>query len=136
MSKQITNPSKRLPKAPKIDHVVTQYLYGPDLLVAAEGGWTQSEGFGFRMTYTVNFERATADFDIGRKDSLILYGGGKAEPIEYDKHDGYSGELSYFLECVRTNQKPERVTADDAVTGLQIIEAEKRSVETGQAVVV
>jgi len=120
----------------EIDHVLTQYLYGPDLIVSAEGSWTQAEGFGFRMQYTVNFERATADFDIGRKDSLMLYGGGKAEAVQHGHHDGYSGELGYFLECVRTNQKPERVTADDAVMGLQIVEAEKRSIETGQAVVV
>jgi hypothetical protein len=32
---------------------------------------------------------------------------------------------------VKTKQRPERVTADDAVAGLQIAEAERRSVESG-----
>lgn len=123
-----------------IDHVVTQYAYGSGQsapMVVAEGGWAMSNGWGFRMTYTVNFERATADFDIGRKDgSLLLHAGGKTETIEHPTTDGYTGELAYFLECVKTNQKPERVTADDAVMGLTIIEAERRSIETGQVVVV
>ena len=32
----------------------------------AEGGWAMTPGFGFTMSYTVVFERATADYDVGR----------------------------------------------------------------------
>ena len=49
---------------------------------------------------------------------------------------GYAGEMAYFIDCVRTGRKPTRVTAEDAVVGLRIVEAEKRSVETGQPVAV
>ena len=58
-------------KSGEIDHVVTQYLYAATparASVTAEGSWTAAEGFGFRMQYTVHFERATADFDLARKD--------------------------------------------------------------------
>lgn len=121
----------------EIDHVATQYLYGSGPLVYAEGSWGASPGYGFTMRYNVNFERATADFDFARKPAtLMLSGDGKSEPVEHAKHDGYMGEISYFLECVKTGQKPQRVTADDAVTGLQIIEAERKSIETGTVVVV
>lgn len=118
----------------EVDHVLTQYLFGDDpaRLVSAEGSWTLADGFGFRMQYLVNFERATADFDIARSPTLLLHGNGKSEPIAVPATDGYAGELAYFIECVRTNQKPQRVTADDAVAGLEIVEAEKRSVESGQ----
>ena len=60
----------------------------------------------------------------------------KDEAVEHSQLDGYMGEISYFLECVKTGQKPQRITADDAVTGLQIIEAERKSIETGVVVVV
>lgn len=59
-------------------------------------------------------------------------GKGKVETIETSKVDGFVGELTYFIECVKTKTKPDRVTADDAVMGLTIIEAEKRSIETGK----
>jgi predicted dehydrogenase len=119
----------------EIDHVVGQYRYesGPaaGAIVAAEGGWTQADGFGFRMQYLVNFEQATADFDIGRKPTLQVHKDGKSETIETSGRDGYVGELTYFLECVRAGKKPEIVTAADAVAGLKIVEAEKRSIASG-----
>jgi predicted dehydrogenase len=122
----------------EIDHVVTQYRFAsPDApaAVSAEGSWAAAEGFGFRMQYTVQFERATADYDVARKDAaLTLYADGKATPVETPREDGYTGELRYFTECARANRRPERVTADDAVTSIEIAEAEGRSIETGEAV--
>ena len=126
----------------EVDHVVTHYLFdgtqagpgqaAPGPLVTAEGGWTMSAGHPFSMRATVVFERATADYDLTRKDTLLLYADGKSEPVPHPTHDGWTGELSYFLECVKTGQRPTRVTADDAVAGLQIVEAERRSVESGR----
>jgi predicted dehydrogenase len=95
-----------------------------------------SPGFGFRMQFNVNFDRATAEYQFGRETPLLLYADGKTETVEHARHNGYVGEMSYFLECVKTNTRPQRVTADDAVMGLQIVEAEKKSVETGQVVMV
>jgi predicted dehydrogenase len=121
-------------KSGEIDHVVTQYQYdnGP-ASVTAEGSWAAAEGFGFRMQYTVHFERATAEFDFGRKDgALTVHADGKPQPLDLPKRDGYAGELSYFIDCVKSGKKPSRVTAEDAVMGLQIVEAEKKSIETGQ----
>jgi hypothetical protein len=83
------------------------------------------------MRYTVVFERATADYDLARPETLMLSADGKSEPVPHATHDGWTGELGYFLECVKTKQKPERVTADDAVVGLKIMEAERRSVTSG-----
>ncbi|HSU67270.1 MAG TPA: Gfo/Idh/MocA family oxidoreductase [Tepidisphaeraceae bacterium] len=120
----------------EIDHVVTQYIYDRPQLVAAEGAWGLAQGFEFTMQLTVNFDRATVEYISGREHPLMLYADGKAQPVEHPKHTGYAGEMSYFIECVKTHTPPRRVTADDAVAGLQIIEAEKKSIETGQVVVV
>ncbi|HET6250442.1 MAG TPA: Gfo/Idh/MocA family oxidoreductase [Tepidisphaeraceae bacterium] len=117
----------------EIDHIVTQYLFDGPALVVAEGGWCQADGWPFAMRYTVNFERATADYDSSRADEpLLLYEGGKKQTIEAAKSDGFVGELSYFLECVAAGKRPQRVTAEDAVMGLTIIEGEKRSVGSGR----
>ncbi len=121
----------------EVDHVATQYLYDGEhapALVTAEGSWTQAEGFGFSMRYTVNFERATADFDLARTAApLMVAADGKNQPVAPPtKGDGYVGEMTYFADCVRAKRQPRRVTADDAVVGLQIAEAERRSVFSGR----
>jgi predicted dehydrogenase len=115
----------------RTDHITTEYLYddGP-ALVTAEGSWCMATGFSFTMRYTVNFERATADFDITREHQLIVSQDGHAEPLDF-AGDGYEAELAYFLQCVETGQRPTVVTAADAVAGLQVLEAEQRSIDAG-----
>lgn len=118
----------------QIDHVLSEFVYDRLGIVAAEGAWGMAPGYGFRMGYTANFERATADYQFGREQTLILYADGKPQQVDHPTHDGYTGELSYFLECVRTNTRPQRVTAEDAVTSIQLVEAEKQSIQSGGVV--
>jgi len=121
-----------------IDHVVTQYEVASDAIVHAEGGWAMTPGFGFNMSYTVNFERATADYDIARgKEALRLSEAG--QPAEFirmppDPPDGYVGELRHFIDAVRLGKPPTVVTGDDGLSAVEICEAEERSVQQRQIV--
>jgi predicted dehydrogenase len=117
----------------KTDHIVTQYVYDDVPVVSAEGAWCLAEPFAFSMRYTVNFEKATADFDLAREHPLALHAGGKTEHIDFTG-DGYQAELAYFVDCVAKNKRPEIVTVHDAVESLRLIEAEQQSIETGQLV--
>jgi len=124
----------------EIDHVQTQYLYGGPAgdipIISAEGSWAMDAAWPFSMRYTANFEHASADYVSSRTPTLLLYAGGKTEDIAVSTEDGYAGELRYFVNCVNSGQKPDRVTASDAVAGLEIIEAERKSVQTGKVVAV
>ena len=82
----------------------------------------------------MNFERATADYDLGRKETLMLHADGKSQPVEHATHDGYIGELQLLRRVREGGEEAQRVTADDAVNGLEIIEAEKKSVDSQQFV--
>jgi predicted dehydrogenase len=115
-----------------IDHVITRYDFGPaGPLVVAEGGWSMSPGFGFAMQFTVNFERATAWFDLASPTPLMLAREGRREPVPIEKGAGYAGEIDYLLECIRTGRKPSVVTVADAARSVQIVEAEVQSIRTG-----
>ena len=119
-----------------IDHVVTQYNYPGGPAVYAEGGWLL---FGnFNMSYTVLCERATLDYDLSRgADALVITEQGKAaRVVKPAGGDGYSGELSYMLEAVLTGKAPKVVTAQDALSAVEICEAEAKSVKTGKVVAV
>ncbi|MEX0742179.1 MAG: Gfo/Idh/MocA family oxidoreductase, partial [Phycisphaeraceae bacterium] len=118
----------------RTDYIVTQYDFGKDgPVVSSEGSWSMQDAFGFSMRCTVNFEKATADFTIDNEQGLIVHEGDKSTPIEMDS-DGYHEELRYFVDCVANKRKPEIVTAEDAVQSIKIVEAEARSIETGEVV--
>ncbi len=119
-----------------VDHVVAQYQFASGACVHAEGSWCMTPGFGFSMSYTVNFERATADFDLSRgADALKLFENGQpARVIASDGPDGYVRELQHFIESIRTGKPPTVVTARDAVSAVELCEAEERSVKSGQIV--
>lgn len=121
-----------------IDHVITQYEVDSGAAVHAEGSWAMTPGFGFNMSYTVNFERATADYDIARgKEALRLSEAGQPAhtiTLPADPADGYIAELRHFVECCRIGQPPTVVTAADALASVEICEAEERSVRERQIV--
>jgi predicted dehydrogenase len=116
-----------------IDHVVAMYQFENGATVSAEGSWAMAEGFGFNMAFTVNFERATVDYDLARgAEAMRLFVPGKpAESIKPEGGDGYVGELRHFLECIRVGRPPSVVTARDGLQAVEICEAEERSVTTG-----
>ena len=118
-----------------VDHLVTQYLVAGGPMVFAEGSWSMNRGFGFNMAYTVNFERATADYDLSRAPNpLRLCRDGQSEFIHPPGGDGYLGELEYFLGCIAAGKAPELVTLADAISAVEICEAEERSVQSRQIV--
>lgn len=118
----------------EVDHLTTQFHYDNVPHVIAEGGWAYTDGFGFSMRYTVNFETATADFDLAREQPLLLIENGKSTPVDAGPGHGYTAELRYFLTCVRSKQRPTVVTAEDGVRSLQLVEAEVKSVRSGETV--
>ncbi|HXI50460.1 MAG TPA: Gfo/Idh/MocA family oxidoreductase, partial [Candidatus Saccharimonadales bacterium] len=118
-----------------IDHVVTQYEVDSGAIVHAEGAWAMTAGFGFNMSYTVNFERATADYDSSRgAEALRLCEPGQAaRAVSCPGPDGYVGELRYFVDCAGQGRQPAVVTARDGLGSVEICAAEELSVNTRQS---
>ena len=119
-----------------IDHVVAQYVYESGTVVSAEGSWSMTPGFGFNMSYTVNFETATIDYDLARgDDALKLFAEGKEpETLKLDEPDGYVGQITHLLEAIRSGRQPSQVTVEDGVRSVELCEAARRSIETAEIV--
>ena len=117
-----------------IDHVVTQYKVAGGATVYAEGSWLLASGFS--MAYTVMFERASIDFDSARgADALQLMEEGQpARVIKPEGVDGYVEELLHFITAIQSGQPPTMVTAADALSAVEICEAEERSIQTGRVI--
>jgi predicted dehydrogenase len=118
-----------------LNHMTTSYFFaeGGPLQVSAEGGWTAA-GWPFRMRFTVEFEKAVADFDFGRPKPLMLAKDGHWREIELPTLSGYEGEVRHMLAAVSARKRGDRAsisaTLDDAVTVTGILEAERKSLQT------
>ena len=91
-------------------------------------------GFGFQMQYTVNFEHATAVFDLAATDPLRLVRNGKSQAVKVKAGMGYEHEIAYFVKCVRTGTRPRTVEPASAALSVKLVEAEVRSIRTGRPV--
>lgn len=117
-----------------LHHVTTLYRFakGPEHVVA-EGGWNHTSGFPFFMGFTVVFERATAEFALGRTPLLTLAQDGKSEAVELEAHTGYDGEVRHLLSVLAGRTKP-RATIAEAVELVRMLEAEQKSLTSGRPV--
>ena len=89
------------------------------------------------MQYTVNFDRATAVFDLAAKSPLMLYESGQSpRAIELESAMGYDLEIAYFIDCIAAGQPPRTVTMKDATNCIRILEAERQSVLSGKPVTI
>ncbi len=112
-----------------IDHVTTQYFVECGAAIHAEGSWAMAKGFGFNMAFTVNFENATADYDIARGvDALKVSHEGQNQSIKPGGIDGYVNEFAHLVDSIRNGRPTSIVTAEDGWRAVHICEAEERSI--------
>lgn len=121
----------------EIDHVVAQYEFDSSVMVHAEAGWAMAPGFPFSMSYTVNFERGTLDYDSSRgpdKVLIVCADGQQPETHAAAGEDGYVGEIRHFVECVREQKPSKIITPADGLTAIEMCETAGHSVRLNQPV--
>jgi len=121
---------------PKVDHVITHYLYGGgDMVVVVEGGWAMPGTYPFEMAFEVLGEKGCLSFSTSNDPMLRwMPFDGEAVTPEYRATTGYQQELEYFTACLAEGKQPERVQPFEAREAVRLVMAEKQSAETGQIV--
>lgn len=119
----------------EIDHVQTQYHFNDGPMVMAEGCWLPKNDLPFRMTYLVNFENATALYDLNAENQLQVFREGE-EPETIPMPDEYAFDLQIaeFINAVQTGESPKTAPLSDGVKSAIIAEAERESIRLGQRV--
>lgn len=117
------------------DHIVTQYHYGDEKAVVAEGGWMMTESYGFKMSFDVVLEKAVITFDCTREPSFKVHpADGEAFTPEVPSGDGYSREIEYFAQMVSGKTLPTILTPDQSRDSVRLVLAEIESARTHQPV--
>lgn len=117
-------------------HIVTQYVYGDDQVVTAEGGWGMMPGFGFEMSFNLVMEKATIVYDLTREPALrVCPAEGEVFTPEVSKDDGYVRQIEHFAKAVQGQAVPEVITLAQSRDSVKIVEAERLSVDTHKQVI-
>lgn len=109
-------------------HVTALYRFagGPER-ITAEGGWMTTPGFPFRMRYTVQFERAVADWDLSRTDKLLLTTTSGTTAVPLPDESAYDREVAAFILAI-VHGGPAPVTLADALLVSRVLEGELASI--------
>ena len=89
------------------------------------------EGYGFNMSYTANFEKATACYLLDNEETLTLFRSNyKPELIKLDEGMGYEFEIRSFVDDILSNKRVNIDLLKQAAESVRIIESEMVSIKS------
>lgn len=119
----------------EFDHTVTQYLYGNDCVITAEGGWIMAPGFGFDMSFKIMLEKATLVYSSAQEPTFRIFPiDGETIIPEITTGDGYSFEIQHFVDTLSGKAVPSIITPEQSGDSVKIIEAEKESIRNNDKI--
>ena len=119
----------------EFDHTVTQYLYGNNCVITAEGGWIMAPGFGFEMSFKIMLEKATLVYSSAQEPTFRIFPiDGETIIPEIPSGDGYSFEIQHFVDTLSGKAVPSVITPEQAGDSVKIIEAEKESIRNNDKI--
>jgi len=119
----------------EFDHTVTQYLYGNDCAITAEGGWIMAPGFGFEMSFKIMLEKATLVYSSAQESTFRIFPiDGEIIIPEILTGDGYSFEIQHFVDTLSGKAVPSIITPEQSGDSVKIIEAEKESIRNNDKI--
>ncbi len=111
--------------------VRSSYRFNPSdtAQVTAEADWTRAPEDGFRMAYTARFERATAEFEMGRDPVLTVTDEAGVRAVGLPEGTGYDHQVRHLVLAIAEGRTDLRVSMDDALLAAALLDAERRSFE-------
>jgi predicted dehydrogenase len=127
------------------NHVVSNLTFKNGVKAVAEGAYEMTENYPFKMYFRITGDDLTVEYNLraglnikdnnSARTELICKTGEKAELISTDNHsDGYRNEIEYFADCIVNDKEPEKMPLSESREVLLMLDAIRRSLETGEVV--
>lgn len=104
------------------DYISAFWKYNSrELTVKIEGGNTFHSAYPFQAGFSAKFADASLLFSSREPDHIIVATDSDTGLISVgDANEGFSGELSYFVDCVLQNKMPELCTPESALDSIRL----------------
>lgn len=115
------------------DCVVSNLTYG-DVLVSCEGTWYNAS-IPFHATYLAVFQNGYLELKDNGKlyrngNEINLSNGGAVDNVDLGinvgNDDAYFKEIQYFVNCIITDKKPDRVTPQSSAASVALVDQIKK----------
>ena len=108
------------------NYVATNMIYD-GFTVETVGGWYNAD-IPFHAEYTAIFESGCVESRGGKvtkngtEVSLDVTETSEDTGINLSGADGYSDEIRYFMDCIKNNRKPSRVSPESSLKSVELVE--------------
>lgn len=126
------------------DHVMTTLKFKNNSNAFVEASHRMTAGYPFTMSLRAQSDENTLNFHLAAGENIDhmndsthqfhYYSNGKKSSIEFVKGDAFQNELSYFINCLETNQENTIIPLGDVLYTLRLLTAIEESLETGREV--
>jgi predicted dehydrogenase len=126
------------------DHVWTTLGYG-ERVVSIEASYLMPATWPFSSGIRLQGPKGCIEYTFGVQGNIeereegqhrfVLYGAqGAPATLDVSSGDAFVNELQYFLDCVRSRQKPALCPAEESLQVMRVMDASRRSAESCEAV--
>lgn len=108
-------------KLSRHDYLNARWEYNSGINVKIEGGNIFHTAFPFHAGFSASFENASIVYNSSNPENIIV--ATNTETIEIqagDAMEGYSGELNYFVDCLKNKTKPEKCMPESALQSIKL----------------
>jgi len=115
------------------DIVSTNYIYDDGKMVNAQDDWViNGDGYGFKMTFRLNFEKGALVFEEGKL--MVHPEGGEGFQAEFEGRNAYYDEIILFNKLLKDDTKFDYIgLLESHMQTILLAEAEEKSADNGGA---
>jgi predicted dehydrogenase len=108
-------------KLSRHDYLNANWKYNSGVNVRIEGGNIFHTVFPFQAGFSANFENASVLYSSNNPENIIVATDTETRQIVAgDAMEGYSGELDYFVDCLKNKTKPEKCMPESALQSIKL----------------
>jgi len=116
-----------------VDAITAAFHYRDIPSVVVTGGWHHRKSYPFSMEYTVVTDGGTFEFSSASNQANLYLASGEPGSLSLPEQDGFEAELTYFVDCCRTGQKPDLCPPEESAAAVKLtllmLEARKKNGE-------
>lgn len=124
------------------DHIMSTLTFKNNRKAFVEASHRMPNGYPFTMLFRAQAAQGTLEYRVAAGENIeqinhqqfVYYNDKTKSSIDIVDGDAFQNELSYFVQCLETNQENDVIPLEDVFYTLKLLKAVEASLKTGQKI--